>query len=56
MADDMKVNAQRARELAENLNVVVQKINNVNKAGRNVRILSTAFFIFTYHSFSSLHK
>jgi len=36
----MKVNPQRARELVENLNAVVEKIHNVSKPGRNVRTSS----------------
>ncbi|PNS15836.1 UPF0001 protein [Sphaceloma murrayae] len=40
--EDMYINPQRAKELAENLSGVVQKIKAVNKTGRNVRLIAVS--------------
>jgi len=36
MSDDMQVNAQRAKQLVENLGHVTQRIKAANSANRNV--------------------
>ncbi|KAF4551043.1 putative pyridoxal phosphate homeostasis protein [Elsinoe fawcettii] len=41
-AEEMHINPARAKELAENLGSVVQKIRSVNKSGRNVRLIAVS--------------
>ncbi|TKX25652.1 pyridoxal phosphate homeostasis protein [Elsinoe australis] len=40
--EDMHINPQRAKELAENLSGVVQKIQAVNKTGRQIRLIAVS--------------
>ncbi|KAF1986936.1 hypothetical protein K402DRAFT_331310 [Aulographum hederae CBS 113979] len=42
MAEEMKVNPQRAKQLAENLQSVVKTIQSSNKAGKNVRLIAVS--------------
>jgi len=37
-SEGMQVNAQRAKQLAENISHVIQQVRSANQAGRNVRI------------------
>jgi len=39
MADDMQINAQRAKQLTENLASITSRIKTANKSNRNVRSL-----------------
>ncbi|KAF2006841.1 hypothetical protein P154DRAFT_517314 [Amniculicola lignicola CBS 123094] len=42
MADDMKIDVQRAKQLAENLTSITSRINAANKASRNVRLIAVS--------------
>jgi hypothetical protein len=37
MAEDMQINTQRAKQLAENIASITSRINAANKSSRNVR-------------------
>ncbi|ORY14296.1 hypothetical protein BCR34DRAFT_479782 [Clohesyomyces aquaticus] len=42
MAEDMQINPQRAKQLAENLASITSRINTANKAGRQVRLIAVS--------------
>ncbi|KAF2795926.1 hypothetical protein K505DRAFT_238836 [Melanomma pulvis-pyrius CBS 109.77] len=42
MADNMQINPQRAKQLAENLASITSRISAVNKAGRQVRLIAVS--------------
>ncbi|KAF2191143.1 hypothetical protein K469DRAFT_622571 [Zopfia rhizophila CBS 207.26] len=42
MAEDMQINPQRAKQLAENLAIITSRINAANKAGKQVRLVAVS--------------
>ncbi|KAH7138802.1 hypothetical protein B0J11DRAFT_476734 [Dendryphion nanum] len=42
MAEDMQINPQRAKQLAENLASITSRINGANKVGRQVRLIAVS--------------
>lgn len=42
MAEDMKINPQRAKDLAENLASIISRINAANKTGKHVRLIAVS--------------
>jgi pyridoxal phosphate enzyme (YggS family) len=50
MADDMQINAQRAKQLTENLSSITSRISAANKSNRNVHISPTTQFLTQTHA------
>ncbi|KAF2687374.1 hypothetical protein K458DRAFT_415629 [Lentithecium fluviatile CBS 122367] len=42
MADEMQINPQRAKQLAENLASITSRINAANKSNRNIRLIAVS--------------